>query len=92
MTQISTSGFLHGDDPTFRSLMSHSTTLFECSNRSTKHPDIFQIKAFAEQYVLYYDLEHITKTSPCNENALTPHFYIVKLGFTVVYIIFLFLL
>ena len=25
---------------------------------------------------------HITKTSPCNEHPLTPHFYIVKLGFT----------
>ena len=24
----------------------------------------------------------ITKTSPCNEDPLTPHFYIVKLGFT----------
>ena len=32
----------------------------------------------------------ITKTSPCNEDPLTPHFYIVKLGFTGVYIIFLF--
>ena len=28
----------------------------------------------------------ITKTSPCNEHPLTPHFYIVKLGFTGVYI------
>ena len=26
-------------------------------------------------------------TCPCNENPLTPHFYIVKLGFTGVYII-----
>ena len=34
----------------------------------------------------------ITKTSPCNEDPLTPHLYIVKLGFTGVYIIFLFLL
>ena len=34
---------------------------------------------------------NITKTSPCNEDSLTPHFYIVKLGFTGVYIIFLFL-
>ena len=24
----------------------------------------------------------ITKTSPCNEHPLTPHFYIVKLGCT----------
>ena len=34
----------------------------------------------------------ITKTSPCNEHPLTPHFYIVKLGFTGVYFVFLFLL
>ena len=31
------------------------------------------------------------KTSPCNEHPLTPHFYIVKLGFTGVYFFFLFL-
>ena len=31
-------------------------------------------------------------TSPCNVYPLTPHFYIVKLGFTGVYIIFSFLL
>ena len=35
---------------------------------------------------------NIMKTCPCNEHPLTPHFYIVKLGFTGVYIIFLFLL
>ena len=29
---------------------------------------------------------YITKTSPCNEHPLTFHFYIVKLGFTGVYI------
>ena len=34
----------------------------------------------------------IMKTCPCNVDPLTPHFYIVKLGFTGVYIIFLFLL
>ena len=34
----------------------------------------------------------IKKKSPCNEDPLTPHFYIVKLGFTGVYIVFLFLL
>ena len=36
----------------------------------------------------------IMQTSPCNEYPLTPHFYIpvVKLGFTGVYIVFLFLL
>ena len=35
---------------------------------------------------------HIMKTYPCNVNPLTPHFCIVKLGFTGVYIIFLFFL
>ena len=34
----------------------------------------------------------IMKISPCNEDPLTPHFYIVKLGLTGVYILFLFLL
>ena len=34
----------------------------------------------------------IMLTCPCNVHPLTPHFYIVKLGFTGVYIIFLFLL
>ena len=29
----------------------------------------------------------ITKTSLCKEHPLTPHFYIVKLGFTGVYIL-----
>ena len=35
---------------------------------------------------------HVMQTSPCNEYPLTPHCYIVKLGFTGVYIFFLFLL
>ena len=29
---------------------------------------------------------HIMKTCPCNQHPLTPYFYIVKLGFTEVYI------
>ena len=32
---------------------------------------------------------HITKTCLCNFDPLKPHFYIEKLGFTGVYIIFL---
>ena len=32
----------------------------------------------------------IMKTNPCNEHPLTPHLYIVKLGFTGVFIFFLF--
>ena len=34
----------------------------------------------------FLDNKIIRKTSPCNEHPLTPHFYIVKLGFTGVYI------
>ena len=36
--------------------------------------------------------ECIRITCPCNEHPLTPHFYIEKVGFTRVYIFFLFLL
>ena len=35
---------------------------------------------------------HHQKTSQCNEDTLTPYFYIVKLWFTRVYTFFLFLL
>ena len=37
-------------------------------------------------------IANIMKTSLCNEYPLTPHFYIVKVGFTGVDIFFLFLL
>ena len=37
-------------------------------------------------------LYSIRKTCPCDLYPITPHFYIVKLGFTGVYIFFLFLL
>ena len=37
-------------------------------------------------------LDPSRKQCPCNEHPLTPHFYIVKLGFTGVYTFFLFLL
>ena len=37
------------------------------------------------------DVKFIMQTCPCNEHPLTPHFFIVKLGLTGVYIIFLFL-
>ena len=42
--------------------------------------------------ILCWVESHIRITCPCNVYPLTPHFYIVKLGFTGVYIIFLFLL
>ena len=41
-----------------------------------------------EQILQPFDM-HITKTRLYNFNPLKPHFYIVKLGFTGVYIIFL---
>ena len=40
--------------------------------------------------ITYYRTIRIT--CPCNEHPLTPHFYIEKVGFTRVYIFFLFLL
>ena len=44
-------------------------------------------------YMIFLNRDpNITKISTCNEHPLTPHFYLVKLGFTGVYIIFLFLL
>ena len=39
-----------------------------------------------------HNVAHIRITCPCNEQPLTPHFYIEKVGFTRVYIFFLFLL
>ena len=47
---------------------------------------------FAEIMVLYLEETTIKITCPCNVDPLTPHFNIVKLGFTGVNIIFLFLL
>ena len=50
----------------------------------------FSITSNDKTYQYVYGFVGITKTSPCNEDPLTPHFYIVKLGFTGVNIIFLF--
>ena len=40
--------------------------------------------------LLYPLIFHITKTSPYYEHPLTPHFYIVNLGFTGVYFFLIF--
>ena len=47
--------------------------------------------AYCYRLNLAYDCMalHIRKTCLCNADPLKPHFYIVKLGFTGVYIIFL---
>ena len=42
-----------------------------------------------ENIKLWDTLKYITKTCLYNVDPLKPHFYIVKLGFTGVYIIFL---
>ena len=70
----------------------------ECNyHRGSKHE---QILSFQNLSVFYYLSKQyiwntedaclmvidITKTSPCNEHPLTPHFYIAKLGFTGVFI------
>ena len=41
------------------------------------------------EYILNLHKSHITKTCLYNFDPLNPHFYVVKLGFTGVYIIFL---
>ena len=52
----------------------------------------FHHDGFTLEYYLQEMQEHIKITRPCHLHPLTPHFYIVKRGFTGVYIIFLFLL
>ena len=54
----------------------------------------FQVSqsSVSEATDLHTFLIHIMQTCPCNVHPLKPHFYIVKVGFTGVYIIFLFLL
>ena len=47
-------------------------------------------KFYNERGLFYTGVFNIMITCPCNEYPLTPHFNIVKLGFTGVYIIFLF--
>ena len=48
-------------------------------------------KLFIINIYSYIKIKFIMQTSPCNEYPLTPNFYIVKLGFTGVNLIFLFL-
>ena len=73
---------------------------FDCINHNNSVIDSYNIPcatdvcfyasmqtSFSSTFVL-----NITKTCLCNVDPLKPHFHIVKLGFTGVYIIFLFLL
>ena len=59
----------------------------------------YKIPKGSKYFVLFTEIQPfleftltIMQTSPCNEYPLTPHLYIVKLGFTGVNIFFLFLL
>ena len=72
----------------FRSLCSvHVESVSEPSSLSHFTAGFASFKVFA--LVLLPDsLSSIMITRPCNVYPLTPHFYIVKLGFTGVYIIF----
>ena len=46
--------------------------------------------AFAKLRFSHNEAQIIMLICPCNVHPLTPHFYIVKLGFTKVFILFLF--
>ena len=69
------------------SLSNHDSSSKPVSGAPNSVKSLLEIQKVMMQFLL-----NITKTSPCNEDPLTPHFYIVKLGFTGVYIISLILL
>ena len=71
---------------TFGIRMSNHTT-FEC--RATRHSNV-EPHDLRHSNIEPHDVRHsITKTCLYNVDPLKPHFYIVKLGFTGVYINFL---
>ena len=67
---------------------------FKVSSKRLNKPGIeLMTLVYKVNNLNHYTLDaSITKTSPCKEDPLTPHFYKVKLGFTGIYIFFLFLL
>ena len=86
----------HLDDITFflRDIMSNFSFLFhfwmKYLSTNSIVPDETLQKATLQKAASHLGLIRIT--CPCNEHRLTPHFYIEKVGFTRVYIFFLFLL
>ena len=73
----------------------------KCGEKSSKHgkygeksKSVEKKKRVQHQNIHLRNLYcvHIRKTCPCNVYPLKPHFYIVKLGYTGVYLFFLFLL
>ena len=69
---------LHTPSPPVREI---KLRIYTCSNLA------FEDMSF--KTLLFPDIYHITKRRLYNFDPLKPHFYIVKLGFTGVYIIFL---
>ena len=77
-------------------------SLYFLANTNSMNAHLESVKIFIRAFhKIEYDVHRapknfsslaITQTCPCNEDPFTPHFYIVKLGFTGVYIFFLFLL
>ena len=70
-----------------------------CNHRFVANDNIFKLfgensianklSEFVDKFAILSRLGHITKTCLYNFDPLKPQFYIVKLGFTGVYIIFL---
>ena len=69
-----------------------SLLTIQCTNSACKAWNKIPTGTRDEKGGFEVHLKLIMKTSPCNEHPLTPHFYIEKVGFTRVYIFFLFLL
>ena len=60
----------------------------ECESPTRSADCVFDQSSHVRDFAFYF----IRKTCPCYEYPLKPHFYIEKLGFAGVYLIFLFLL
>ena len=67
----------------------------KCFNKYPKNKKTNRRKQQSDIKLMFLDSpmnNYIIIECLCNEDPLTPHFYIVKLGFTGVFIFFLFLL
>ena len=60
-----------------------------CSGKMYRYFSYFSTETCVWQQATNVFLQNITKSCLYNFDPLKPHFYIVKLGFTEVYIIFL---
>ena len=76
-------GITHIADKQFKVINLHSNR-FDLAKTETKYAAP-QLNKFINQHCRQSTL-FIMLTCPCNEDPLTPYFYIVKLGFTRIYI------